>query len=295
MNIRKLTLPLVVVIAVMLIGAPGLFAQAKKMTMEEYSAQLVEWQKREAEAKAVIATVQTDIERLKKEIASAEEENTKTWQEIYAALETDEAGVKNYMVSLENLENEVDGLSNLSADDLYGHKKELEALEAKLTELKQSKIGALTESQDKIAVIVGKLTQLKRRMDAAKRSGTYEVLKGDYLWKIAKKDEIDGIKYGDPYLWIAIYTRNKLQITDPDLIYPAQKFSIPDINRLESGEYLVVKGDYLKLIAGKSEVLGDPTRWTEIYEENKPVIEKSNKTPGSKMLYPYQILRIPVK
>lgn len=291
MYIRKLTLPLVVIIAVMLIGAPGVFAQAKKMTMEEYNAQLAEWQKREADAKAAIATVQTDIERLKNEIASTEAENTKTWQEIYAALESDEAGVKNYMVSLENLENEVDGLSNLSADDLYAHKKELEALEAKLAELKQNKISALTESQDKIAVIEGKLAQLRAKMEAARRWTEYVVLKGDYLWKIAKKDDI----YGDPYKWIAIYTKNRDQIKDPDLIHPDWNLKIQDLNRLESNEYLVVKGDYLKLIAGKSEALGDPTRWTEIYEANKDVIEKSNKTPGSKMLYPHQILILPGK
>jgi nucleoid-associated protein YgaU len=288
MNIRNIILPLVVVFAFMTIGTTAVLAQ-EKMTMEEYEAQLAEWQKREKDANEATKVTEGEIENLKKEIASVEEETNTTWQEIYAMIESDEAGVRAYMSNLENLENEVDALSNLSADDLYKRKKEIDEIEAKLAELEKSKISALTKTQNKIADIKGKIAQLRATLDAARKWDEYVVVKGDYLWKIAKKDDI----YADPYQWIRIYTKNRDLIKDPDLIYPDWNLKIQ--RKLESNEYLVEKGDYLKLIAGKPDVFGDPTKWTDIYEANKGVIEKSNKTEGSKMLYPYQVLIIPGK
>jgi len=288
MEIRKLIMPLVVVIALALFAAPGLFAQ-EKMTMEEYNAELENWQKRETDAQAAIKSVEAEIEALKEELAKVEEENNKVWQEIYALIGTDEAGVREFMSTLDNLESEVDGLSNLSPDDLYKRRKEIDEIEAKLAEKKESKIAALTEAQDKIAVIEGKIAQLRATLDAARKWDEYVVIKGDYLWKIAKKDDI----YGDPYQWIRIYTKNRDLIKDPDLIYPDWNLKIQ--RRLEDNEYLVAKGDFLRLIAEKPDVLGDPTRWTELYEANKDIISKCNESEESKMLYPYQILVIPGK
>lgn len=287
MNIRKLVLPLVVVFA-LTVGLANVFAQ-EKMTMQEYNAQLAEWQNREKVAKEAITKVEGEIDALKKEIAAVDEETNKEWQEIYALLGTDEAGVREYMSALENLESEVDALSRLSPDELYQRKKEIDQLEAKLADYEKSKISALTKAQNKIADIKGKIAQLRATLDAARKWDEYVVVKGDYLWKIAKKDDI----YGDPYQWIRIYTKNRDMIKNPDLIYPDWNLKIQ--RKLESNEYLVEKGDYLKLISGKPEVFNDPTRWTEIYEANKTVIEKSNKTEGSKMLYPYQVLIIPGK
>ena len=51
-------------------------------------------------------------------------------------------------------------------------------------------------------------------------SDTYEVVKGDSLWKIASS------QYSNPYFWPLIYWANKSAIKDPDLIYPKQKFVI---------------------------------------------------------------------
>lgn len=286
MKLHKLIMPVVVVFA--LLVSSGLFAQ-EKMTMDEYNLQLAEWQKREADAKKAIPTVEAEIAALKEEIAKTEEENNKVWQEIYAMIGATEAEVREFMSNLDNLENEVDGLSNLSPDDLYKRRKEIDEIEAKLAEMKKSKISVLTEAMDKIAVIDGKIAQLRATLDAARKWDEYVVVKGDYLWKISKKDDI----YGDPYQWIRIYTKNRDLIKNPDLIYPDWNLKIQ--RRLEDNEYLVAKGDFLKMIAQKPEVYGDPSRWTELYEANKDIIEKSNKTEGSKMLYPYQILVIPGK
>ncbi len=52
----------------------------------------------------------------------------------------------------------------------------------------------------------------------------YEVQKGDYLSKIAKK------VYGDPMKYPAIFEANKPMLKDPDLIYPGQVLRIPPLN-----------------------------------------------------------------
>jgi nucleoid-associated protein YgaU len=52
-------------------------------------------------------------------------------------------------------------------------------------------------------------------------SGTYIVVKGDSLSKIAKE------QYGDASKWRRIYEANRDLIKDPDLIYPGQSLRIP--------------------------------------------------------------------
>lgn len=51
---------------------------------------------------------------------------------------------------------------------------------------------------------------------------TYEVVKGDSLSKIAKRE------YGRAEDWRKIYEANRDIIKDPDLIHPGQKLKIPN-------------------------------------------------------------------
>lgn len=53
-------------------------------------------------------------------------------------------------------------------------------------------------------------------------SSSYEVVRGDSLWKISAKPEI----YSDPYQWPLIYKTNADKIKDADLIFPGQQFAI---------------------------------------------------------------------
>jgi nucleoid-associated protein YgaU len=57
---------------------------------------------------------------------------------------------------------------------------------------------------------------------AAAPMGTYVVVKGDSLSKIAQH------AYGDGKRWRKIYEANKDVIKDPDLIYPGQSLRIPE-------------------------------------------------------------------
>jgi nucleoid-associated protein YgaU len=68
----------------------------------------------------------------------------------------------------------------------------------------------------------GELTQVQGELERVRFPDSYEVVRGDCLWNIAKKDYI----YNDPFQWPRIYEANKDKIKDPDLIYPRQVFRI---------------------------------------------------------------------
>jgi hypothetical protein len=249
----------IVLSLVLVLGASLSFAQ-DKMTMEEYEKQLAEWQTRLDAADKGKADCGTANEALTSEIDAVQAETDKVWAEILESLGTDQDGVDAFRKELQAMDAKADGLLALSAEELFQKRDEVEALCADLAAAKGNKISALTDMQNLIAVIEGKLAQIKSKLPKATYE-PYTVVVGDYLWKISGKDDI----YGDPTQWMKIYSVNTDQIEDPDLIYPDWVLKI-----LKGGvfpdQYLVAKGDYLQKIAENPEVLGDPASWTKIYE-----------------------------
>jgi nucleoid-associated protein YgaU len=280
-NITKIASAFALIFSLVLLFSISSFAQ-EKMTMEDYNAQLAEYQKREADAKAELEKCRADIESTNQQIAQVDEEIGTVWKEIYTLVDSDEDGVKAYRSELNDLEAQVDALASLSPEELFKRRAEIDQLEEKLNEYKQNKISLLSEMQDKLATIEGKIAQLRASLPKADYD-EYTVLKGDYLWKIAGKPDI----YDDPYQWMRIYTYNREQIDDPDLIFPDQLFKIQ--RSAADNEYIVVSGDWLAKIAGKAEIYGDPTKWTKILEANSKVIQDQN------MIYPHQVLILPDK
>ena len=253
----------------------------EKMKMDEYNAQLLDYQTREANANKAADACAVECDKLKGEIASTQSQTDGVWNEILALLGTDQASVDAYRSQLKNLEAQIDGLLALSPEELLKKRDEIKSLESQLAELKKNKISALSEMQNLIATDEGKLTQLKNKMPKALYD-SYTVVVGDYLWKISGKNNV----YADPMQWMRIYSYNKDQIKDADLIYPNQMFKI----QKECGpdEYLVAKGDYLAKIAGSATGFSDPAKWTKIYEKNKDVV---GEDPN--LIFPYTVLVIP--
>jgi len=67
----------------LLLGASFSIAQ-EKMSMDEYKAQLADWQQREADAKGAGDNCSSDVEKLKGEIEAAQAEKEQVWQDILA-------------------------------------------------------------------------------------------------------------------------------------------------------------------------------------------------------------------
>jgi nucleoid-associated protein YgaU len=272
-----LTLSLV---AALLLLSTGLFAQdQRKIKMDEYKAQLAEVQARDAAASEKAAALKADIADLKTQIDAVQAEIDAEWEAVYEVLGTDKASVDAYRAELNDIDAQLDGLAALSPEELFQQKDEIKAAKAKLEEMKGSNIYKLSEMQKKVADLEDKIAALKEKLPK-NMYDQYNVVKGDYLWKISKKDDI----YGDPYQWIRIYSVNKDQIKDPDVIYPEQVLNIA--RGVGMGEYLVVKGDWLSKIA--EDVTGDPTKWTKIYEANKDAMLQD-----ANLIYPHQVLVIP--
>lgn len=279
MKIKGTVFSLVAVAAVLLLFASSMVsAQEQKIKMDEYKAQLAEVQQKEADAGTKAATLLKENEALKLEISGIQGQIDAQWAEVYALLGVSKAEVQAFGADLDGIGGQIDALGALSPEELFRRKAEIADIEAKIAQAKGSKIANLSEMEGKLAGLDAKLAALKAKVPS-NIYDQYTVLKGDYLWKISKKEEI----YNDPYQWIRIYCVNKDQIKNPDLINPDQILKIA--RGVGDNEYLVVKGDYLKKIAGQ--VLSNPTQWTKLYEANKDII--TNKD----LIFPYQVLTIP--
>ncbi|MCZ6819712.1 MAG: LysM peptidoglycan-binding domain-containing protein [Calditrichaeota bacterium] len=256
-------------------------AVAQEMTMKEYKIQVQQQADREQAAKNEIAKCDAEIANLKSQVAEVEGQITATWGEIYSAIGVTEADVNAYRDRLNGLERDLNAMGALSPEDLWQRRKEIDGIEVQLEEAKKDKIYVLSEMKDKVAALEGKIAQLREKMPKGMYD-EYTVNRGDYLWRISRSSDV----YGDPMQWVRIYSYNRDQIKDPDLIYPDQIFKIHRDNA--PNEYLVGSGDNLAKIAGSMDVMGDPTKWRALYEANKDVV---GDDPG--LIYPYQVLKFP--
>lgn len=256
-------------------------AVAQEMTMKEYKIQVQQEADREQAAKNEIAKCDAEIANLKSQIADVEGQIAATWGEIYSAIGVTEADVNAYRDRLNGLERDLNAMGALSPEDLWKRRKEIDGIEAQLEEAKKDKIYVLSGMKDKVAVLEGKVAQLRAKMPKGMYD-EYTVNRGDYLWRISRSSDV----YSDPMQWVRIYSYNRDQIKDPDLIYPDQILKIHRDNA--PNEYLVGGGDNLAKIAGSMDVMGDPTKWRALYEANKDVV---GDDPG--LIYPYQVLKFP--
>jgi nucleoid-associated protein YgaU len=250
----------------------------KQMSMDEYKAELAKWQKCETDNAAKIAEEEAQIAALKTEAAELDAQIEAEWNEIYTMLGTDKAGYQAYMDQMKTLENDLSGFVALSPEDIYTRKGELQTFKDRLAELKKNKISLSSEAQGYISRIENLIAQAEEKGKPA-AAGMYEVVRGDYLWRIAKMPDI----YGDPYAWMKIYTYNRDQINDPNLIYPKQVFRIARMAGPD--EYWVERGEFLSGIAGK--LMGSTFQWQKLYDANKSIIDDPN------LIYPHMVLKVP--
>ncbi len=266
----------------LLFSSSGSAVAKDRMTYEEYLTELTEYQTHLADLENEMERVRGEIDQLRAEIADLEAQIKSTWDEIYATIGVTEADVSAFKEELAGLERRIDAIARLSPDQLLDRKDEIDEIEQVID-------GKLQESAAKLTAILDELNGMKVRVAAVRtripkpKHDLYTVLIGDCLWRISGKSDV----YGDPWKWLRIYSANRSQIKDPDLIYSGQVFRIP--RSIAENEHLVQRGEFLAKIAGYPEVYGDPFKWTEIYQANK--VDGFIKDPN--LIYPEQILVIP--
>jgi nucleoid-associated protein YgaU len=278
----KLRHQVVITSLVLLIFSVAAFAQQysydyKNMKMDEYQVELSKWQEREANAKAAIAEQEAKCAQLQEQIAAADKEYNDSWNDIYTMLGTDKGGYDTFTSQCKALENDVAAFAALSPEDIYSRRAELDGYKNRLAELRKDKRSLGPDPYEILQRVENMIMQAEEKGKPA-ASGKYEVVRGDYLWKIANKPDI----YGDPYTWIRIYSYNRSQISNPDLIYPKQIFDIPRI--AGPGEHWVAKGENLTDIAKK---YGSSFTWHKLYEANKEAIGED-----ANLIYPHMVIKV---
>ena len=83
--------------------------------------------------------------------------------------------------------------------------------------------GCATAKKGEMATAAAASTAATPAKVEAMTPETYTVKQDDNLWYIAGMDEV----YGNSFDWPIIYSHNRAQIKDADLIYPGQIFNIP--------------------------------------------------------------------
>ena len=252
--------------------------EEKKMTRDEYVAQMADLTGREGTAKGQIETLDAEIEALKAQLAQLDRDNADLNAQILTAVSATDAQVKAFGKKLDSIAAQLEGLMALAPEVLIQRRGEVNHLAAQVGELKENKISALPEMAAQLADIDKMIAQLKARV-AQPVTIDYTVAKGDNLWNISKMERI----YADPYMWPRLYRANKEQIQDPDLIYPDQTLAVPF--GVAENQHLVTRGDFLFKIA--AEVYNDGGKWHKIYEANKQQIVEPH------LIFPAQVLELP--
>ena len=192
---------------------------------EEFKAKLTSLTKQKADLTMEAEQLEQDIEKVKKD-KEALQKYEECIDELYAMVGATRADVENFRNAVNNLNGKIQRQESPKAD----RQKEL-------NELKKNKISALSEFFDRVH------NQMQRALDAwegATKEITYTVVRGDHLWKISGMRQ----HFGNPFAWPKLYQANKDKIKNPDLIYPKQVFTIPQLTDAEKERYDRLRRNY---------------------------------------------------
>ncbi len=255
---------------------------ADKMTFEEYQSQLAQFQARESTANDKIESERAEIDRIKNSISDIEHQIAAVWDEIYSFANISKDDFDALSQRVDEHSDKISEFERLSPDALFDRASELDDLDALISEFRSENGSKLSSVYDKLEDLAQRVERLRNAVPKPKHE-MYSVIRGDHLWRIAGKSTV----FNDSWKWMRIYSSNRSEIKDPDLIYPDQRLRIP--RQVGREEYLVKKGDSLSKIASNNEVYGDPFKWTKIYQANK----ENGFIPDPNLIYPEQILSIP--
>lgn len=220
MKLIKFVLPLLFVIAL----ASNNFAQ--RLTLEDWQRSMDSINTVKNNVLAEVDKLKGDVENLKKNL-NAIQSYDDCLDDLYKMLGATKADVDRYRKMVDELDAKIRNCEPPKA-----------TRQADLDALKKNKISSLPEFYDRVHNRMQ--AALNNCKDPEPKSSLYTVVPGDCLWCIAARDRF----YGNGFAWQAIYNANKDKIRDPNLIFPKQEFSIPNLSSEEKAKYDRLKGTY---------------------------------------------------
>jgi nucleoid-associated protein YgaU len=258
-------------------GVSTSFGQ-EEMSCEEYDAQLLSWQQREAQAQATIAEENENIEKIKGEIGVLDQKTKDAIQQTYDLLGITQMDVDLLDQEIQSIQDHIDQLKMKSSEELEFRRDEIYGIENDIEALNAWPAAKLPDMMRKIEGLKEALAELRRKLPKLPRAHT--VVKGECLWVISGYAQI----YDDPVKWPRIYRANKDKIQDPNLIFPGWVLDIP---RGYPSTHTVIEGEYLSKIASYWEIYDDARQWPRIFEANRDHISDPD------LIVPNQVLTIP--
>lgn len=214
-------------------------AFAQEMTKEEWQKQMQELTAKRDELKNRMASLQREVDELKKQDADKAAALKKCEDELMAIVGVTAASIAAYEAELNRIDEKLNELSRLSIQELWNRKKELDDVQSAIDNAKKNKISALSKYYDRLANQQNRLDALRKSLEGMTQTYTVGTWSRDRdcLWNIAKKPTI----YGNAFLWPKIWQSNREQIKNPDIIYPGQKLKIPPKADLTAEERSAVR------------------------------------------------------
>jgi len=205
-------------------------AFAQEMTEDEWQGEMNRLTEKKVSLTKELTDLQNDVNKTKAELDALASYDD-CMSELYALVGGTKADIDAFRKKVNALEAKIDRKEGPKADR-----------QAELDALKANKLSALPEFYNKVH------NELQRKLDAwvdvqaeiVKQDIDYEVVKGDHLWGIAKKDQ----HFGNAFAWPMIYKANRDKIKNPDLIYPKQVFRIPNLTEEEKAKYDKIRRNY---------------------------------------------------
>lgn len=220
MKFNKLLIGL---LSLVIFFSANIFAQDQEMEEEEWEAEMSRLRERRESLNNEVNTLNQDLNNLRSTSVQSYED---CMNELYAMVGATSQDIDNFRQAVAELNGRVNRKEGPKAD----RQKDLDAL-------KTNRISALPEFFDRVH------NQMQRSMDGwvdEPQVINYTVVRGDHLWGIARKQE----HYGNGFAWPVIYSANRDQIKDPDLIYPDQSFKVPPLSVEEKDKYEKLRSNY---------------------------------------------------
>lgn len=232
-TMKTITKILGLIVIIFGLGSLNAFSQKpdEELTKEEAIQRIQEFQNIVNNLQSTLQSLENEVTKLKQDLDQTNKRLTDCLDGYLGLLGINpETGkpftkedVEAFKQKLGQIEGKIREMQRLSNDELADRRKEVEALEKSLNQLRMVKLSILPEFYNKIISLASDIKGLYReRKIKTYTVGTWAENR-DCLWNIAGKVEI----FGDPFMWSRIWQANTNIIKNPDIIYPGQQLVIP--------------------------------------------------------------------